>query len=74
MTKKFVNKNVITKNSVMTKNSNWEIFKLVSAIFKSSFRSRDIQFFVLFPFLSTLSRLKRTNGSGIIYDVINWLA
>ena len=26
------------------------------------------------PFLSTLSRFKRTNGSGIIYDVINWFA
>ena len=68
MTKKFVNKNV------MTKNSNWEIFKLVSAFFKSSFRSPDIQFFVFFPFLSTLARLKRTNGSGMIYDVMNWLA
>ena len=41
---------------------------------KSSFRSRDIQIFVFFPFLSTLSRLKRTNGSGIIYDAMNWLA
>ena len=39
---------------------------------KSSFRSRDVQFFVFFPLLSTLSRLKRTNGSGIIYDVMNW--
>ena len=27
-----------------------------------------------FCFLSTLSRLKGTNGSGIIYDVVNWLA
>ena len=27
-----------------------------------------------FPFLSALFRLKRTNGSGIIYDVMNWLA
>ena len=33
---------------------------------KSSFRS--------FSFLSTLSRLKRTNENGIIYDVMNWLA
>ena len=38
---------------------------------KSSFRSQDIQIFVFFPFLSTLSRLKRTNGSGIIYDAMN---
>ena len=34
---------------------------------KSYFRSRDIQIFVIFSFLSTLSRFKRTNGSGIIY-------
>ena len=39
---------------------------------KSSFR--DIHIFVFFPFLSTLSRFKRANGSGIIYDVMNWLA
>ena len=41
---------------------------------KSSFHSQDIQISVFFPFLSTLSRFKRANGSGIIYDVINWLA
>ena len=41
---------------------------------KSSFRSRDIQFFIIFPFLSTLSRFKRANGSGMIYDGINWFA
>ena len=41
---------------------------------KSSFRCRDIQFFVIFSFLSKLSRFKRPNGSGIIYDVMNWLA
>ena len=35
---------------------------------KSSFRSRDIQIFVIFPFLPTLSRLKMTKGSRIIYD------
>ena len=40
----------------------------------SSFRSLDIQIFVFFPFLSTLFRLKRANGSGIMYDVMNWLA
>ena len=39
---------------------------------KSSFRSKNIQIFVFFPILSTLSRFKRKNGSGIIYDVINW--
>ena len=41
---------------------------------KSSFCTKDIQIFVIFPFLSTLSRFKRTNRSGIIYDVMNWLA
>ena len=41
---------------------------------KSSFRSRDIHIFVFFLFLSTLSKLKRTNGTGIIYDVMNWPA
>ena len=40
---------------------------------KSSFCSSDIQTFVIFPFLSTLSRYKRANGSGIICDVMNWL-
>ena len=32
------------------------------------------KFLYFFPFLSTLSRFKRANESGIIYDVINWLA
>ena len=33
---------------------------------KSSFCFQDIQIFVFFLFFSTLSRFKRTNGSGII--------
>ena len=33
-----------------------------------------ISFSWFFPFLSKLSRFKRTNGSGIIYDVMNWFA
>ena len=41
---------------------------------KSSFYSRDIHFLVIFPFLSKLFRFKRTNASGIIYDIMNWLA
>ena len=41
---------------------------------KSSFCTRDIQIFVIFSLPFTLSRFKRANGSGIIYDVINWLA
>ena len=32
------------------------------------------KFLYFLPFFSTLSRFKRTNGSGIIYDVMNWLA
>ena len=40
---------------------------------KSAFSSRDIQIFMIFPFFSTLSRFERANGSGIIYDVMNWL-
>ena len=36
--------------------------------------SRDVQIFVFFPFLSTLSRFKWAIESGIIYDVINWIA
>ena len=36
--------------------------------------SRYSSFCSFFPFLSTLSRFKKTNGSGIIYDVMNWLA
>ena len=36
--------------------------------------SRYSKFCSFFPFLSTLSRLKMTNGSGIIYGVMNWPA
>ena len=39
---------------------------------QSSFCSRDIQFFVIFP-LSKLCGFKRAKGSGIIYEVMNWL-
>ena len=56
----------------------WSPFKNYKKRFlfhrKNSFRSWDIQIFVFFPFLSTLSRFKRANGSGIIYDAMNWLA
>ena len=41
---------------------------------KSIFVLEILKFFSFFPFLSTLSRFKRTNGSGIIYDVRNWSA
>ena len=56
----------------------WQAFKNYVKCFlfhlKRSFHSWDIQIFVIFPFLSALSRFKRENGSGIIYDVRNWLA
>ena len=55
----------------------WWHFKNYENVFlfhlKSSFHSRDIQIFVIFS-LSTLSKFKRTNGSGTVYDVMNWLA
>ena len=38
---------------------------------KSSFCSQDILIVVFFPFLPTFSRFKRTNESGIIYDIMN---
>ena len=50
-------------------NNNYEKYFLFHP--KSSFRSQDIQIFVIFSFLSTLSRFKRKNGSKIIYDVMN---
>ena len=55
-------------------NSSEIMKKLFLSHLKSSFRCRDIKFFVIFPFLSKLSRFKRPNGSGIIYDVMTWLA
>ena len=41
---------------------------------KSFFVIEIFTFLQFFPFLSTLSRFKRANRSGIIYDVIIWLA
>ena len=45
--------------------------KIMKSVFyfieKDLFVSQDIQTFVIFPFLFKTSRLKRTNGSGIIY-------
>ena len=41
---------------------------------KSSIRSGDNQIFVIFPFLSTLPRFKKTNWSGIIYDDLHKFA
>ena len=41
---------------------------------KGSFRCRDIQFFVICPLLFHTFQIQKANGSGIIYDVMNWLA
>ena len=41
---------------------------------KSSFRSWDIQIFGIFSHFSVIFRPKRTNGRGIIGDIMNWLA
>ena len=50
--------------------SKWYPFKNYEKCFLFHLKS-SFQIFVFFPFLSTLSRFKRINGSGIIYDVIN---
>ena len=41
---------------------------------KALFVLEIFKFLQFFPFLSKLSRFKRTNGSGIIYDIMNWSA
>ena len=43
-------------------------------IYKALFVLKIFIFFLIFHFLYALSRFKRTGGSGIIYDVMNWLA
>ena len=51
--------------------------KTMKNIFYSSkklFSFTKYSIFCIFSFLSTLHRFKRTNGSGIIYDAMNWLA
>ena len=52
--------------------SSWKTIKNVFLFRgKGPFRFKDIQIFVIF---STLSKFKRINGSGIIYDVMNLFA
>ena len=50
------------------------VFYFILFYFQALFIFEIFKFLYFFPFLSTLSRFKRKNGSGIIYDVINWLA
>ena len=51
--------------------------KTVKNVFISSKKANFIleifKLLLFFLFLSTLSRCKRTNGRGIVYDVLNWL-
>ena len=41
---------------------------------KSTFFPKIFIFLQFFPFFSTLSKFRKTNRSGTIYDVMNWLA
>ena len=50
----------------------WKMFSFLSKKLFSFLRYSNLLWFFLF--LSTLSGFKRTNGSGIIYDVMSWLA
>ena len=50
----------------------WKMFFILSK--KLILFSKYSNFLYFFLFLSTLFRFKKTNRSGIIYDVINWLA
>ena len=56
----------------------WKMFFISSECF--SFHSFHLlvleifKFLWFFPFHSALSRFKRKNGNGIIYDAMNWLA
>ena len=43
-------------------------------ILKALFVLKIFKFLYFFPFLYTMSKFKRASGSGITYDVINWLA
>ena len=58
--------------------SNDSLLKTIKNVFyfisKALFALEIFKFLWFFTFLSTRSRFKRTNGSGISYDVMNWLA
>ena len=65
--------------SIFYCSSKWESFKNYEKIFfyfilKLFSFPKYSHFCIFFPFLSTLYRFQRTNGSGITYDVMNWLA
>ena len=57
----------------------WYIPSKIKKIFfccikKALFVLEIFKFLPFFPFLSTISGFKRTNGKGIIYDALNWPA
>ena len=68
----FLSKNFFSLNYSSSKTIYYKICYLFHQ--KSSFHSQDIQYFVIFSYLSTLTRLKTSNGNGIIDAVMNWLA
>ena len=43
-------------------------------VFKGLFVLGDIQIFVIFSLPFHTFQIQTTNGSGIIYDAMNWLA
>ena len=57
---------------------NDSLLKTIKNVFyfikKSLFVLKILKFFWFFPFLSLLSRFKRIDGSGVMYDVRNWFA
>ena len=51
-----------------------KLWKMLFILSKKFFSFKIFKFCSFFPFLSLLSRFKRTHGSGIIYDAMNWVA
>ena len=60
-------------HQMITLQNLWKMFFISSKKLFSFSRYSIFLYKSFFPFLPTLSRLKRTNRSGITYDVINWL-
>ena len=60
---------IFSPNDIPSKTEKYFLFHI-----KSSFRSQDIQIFIIFFLTFRTFPTQRTNESGIIYDVMNWLA
>ena len=67
---------IFYQNSIFSPNgsSSKSMKNVFYFIWKALFVLKIFKFLSFFPLLSTLSRLQRTNKSGIVYDVMNWLA